>query len=226
MGLSAYVDFYVSNFGMTAPENLISIYLAQDAGEMLELARQLHGIEVSQSSIGYSFRNDQSMVAIVPERAYGTLAHELFHLMVRRDFGDVPAWMDEGYAALYEVSRVYRDRTVVGLPNWRGEVIRKLGGPEFPMLQDLTRADWDEFNAEGFEAGYQAMNHAKARYFALYLQEKGKLAETYRRFRERNALDVRRNPGDDSVGLIETILGKSIDEIDRDYIAWFRRMRD
>jgi hypothetical protein len=223
-GLSAYLDFFVTRFGMSRPESLITVYLATNAATMRSLARALHGIEVSEFSIGYSFRNDQSMVAIIPGMVTGTLAHELFHLVVRRDFGDVPAWIDEGFAALYEVSRLQPDGTVQGLPNWRGEVIRKTGGPESPRLEALLHADWVEFNADDSEAFLQALNHAKARYFALYLQSLGKLHEAYRLMRERDVLKAPGSIREESVITIERLLGKRIADIDRDFIAWFNQL--
>ena len=54
-------------------------YRAGEVAKMREVAERVHGIGVSPSSIGYSFRDDLSMVGIIPGEIYGTLAHELAH---------------------------------------------------------------------------------------------------------------------------------------------------
>ncbi|HSL70970.1 MAG TPA: hypothetical protein VK864_12060 [Longimicrobiales bacterium] len=222
-GLAAYVDFFVREFGMARPEQLLTIYLADSKARMSALAARVHGIKVNELSIGYSFRNDLSMVAIVPAEVYGTLAHELFHLLVRREFGDVPPWLDEGFAALYEVSRVRADGQVEGLHNWRGRVLEFMG-PNFVPLADLLSADWNRFDAQGHDVDRQATNYAKARYFALYLQERGELAKVYRSFRERDVLALKELPGTDAVHRIEQLLGAPIAAIDADFMAWFRKL--
>ena len=88
------------------------------------------------SSIGYSFQPNMSRVAVIPSTTIGTLAHELFHLMVRNDFGDIPPWMDEGMAALYEVSRI-RGTMIAGIPNWRGTVLERFWDIR-PSVEDLV----------------------------------------------------------------------------------------
>lgn len=184
-GLERYLSFFVAAYGMTRPPHLVTTYLTPDAKELSKIAKQVHGIGVSGMSIGYSFRDDLSMVGIIPREVYGTLAHELFHLMVRRDFGDVPPWLDEGMAALYEVSRVRGDGSIRGIPNWRGPVLRELWGMR-PSIAEVVRADWRAFEAEGAgEPVRQAANHAMARYLVLFLQERGKLPAVFEAFRAR-----------------------------------------
>lgn len=223
--LTQYLDFFRSAFDMPAPTHLITVYLASDADELRSIAEHVHGIGVADQSIGYSFRNDLSMVGIIPGRSYGTLAHELFHLMVRQDFGDLPPWLDEGYAALYEVSRMDGDGTIEGLENWRGEVLRTFWNLR-PPLDDLLRADWRAFEAEGYDVEVQAATHATARYFALFLQQRGALGDVYTSFRDRPLLELTAGPGEDGVRRIETLLGSSIDDIDTEFTAWFETLRD
>ena len=67
-----------------------------DRNSLRQIARTLHGIRLPEEAIGYTFRNDMSVSGLIQSpRRTGTLAHELFHLLVRNDFGDVPPWLDE-----------------------------------------------------------------------------------------------------------------------------------
>lgn len=220
-GLEKYLSFFNRQYEIPLPSHLITIYLVPSTWELQQLAEKVHGIKVSESSIGYSFRDDLSMVGWVTGTGYGTLAHELFHLMVRSHFGDIPPWMDEGIAALYEVSKI-RGNAIIGLPNWRGSVLKRYWDNR-PFLWDLVAMDWRSFdNEEGdYEATQQATNHAMARYFVLYLQTKGKLFEVYHAFHHRKVEEMLIDPGTDAIRLLESILGKSIQEIDQDFARYF-----
>jgi hypothetical protein len=224
-GLGRYVDFYVRAYGIPRPPRLITVYLAENGAEMREIAERVHGIGVSPSSIGYSFRDDLSMVRIIPGEIYGTLAHELFHLLVRRDFGDVPPWLDEGMAALYEVSQVQADGEVRGLPNWRGDVLRTVWFAR-PSVAELVGADWQAFEAQIGESDpvRQAANHATARYFVLYLQDHGLLGDVYRAFRARDAAAERGEPAAQAVQRIESVTGMPVDQLDARFAAWFQAL--
>jgi hypothetical protein len=225
-GLTRFLDFYAETFGIPRPPHLISVYLARDEASMRQLAERVHGLGLSRMSIGYSFRDDLSMVGIIPGEIYGTLAHELFHLMVRRDFGDVPPWLDEGLAALYEVSRIGPDGRIRGVPNWRGPVLKELWWHR-PAIGDLVRADWRAFEAADGEGEpiRQAANHATARYFLLHLQERGLLVDVYRAVRERNAVSGSGDPGMDAVAALERVTGRSVSELDTEFSAWFEGLR-
>jgi hypothetical protein len=222
-GLAGYLGFYASEYGMPRPPHQVTVYLASSGEELRQIADRAHGIGISRMSIGYSFRDDLSMVGIVPQTTYGTLAHELFHLMVRRDFGDVPPWLDEGMAALYEVSRAQPDGSIRGIPNWRGPVLRQLWHLR-PAVADLVRADWGAFEAaqNDWEPARQAANHATARYLVLFLQDKGLLVPVYRAFRERDALREVGDPADDVVTTFERAVGQSAKAVDGEFAAWFQ----
>src|ERR1051325_10177877 len=103
----------MTTYDMPAPSYFITVYLVPNDGILGLLASLIHGITIYEGTIGYSFPYDQSITAIIPRMIFGTLKHELFHLMVRKNFGDIPPWLEEGMATLYEVSRV-RDEGIVG----------------------------------------------------------------------------------------------------------------
>lgn len=220
-GLEHLLRFYVGEYGLTPPEHLVTVYLVPTVGEMRELAEEIHGLRLSGRSIGYSMRDDLSMVGVVPGKVYGTLAHELFHLIVRRDFGDIPAWLDEGMAALYEVSRSTPEG-VRGLPNWRGPVLQMFWGQR-PSIATLVGMDWQGFeNSENdYEATRQMANHATARYFVLFLQESGRLAEVFKAFQTRSVTAGASDPGEDAVRVLTSVLGRPLDEVDAEFAAWF-----
>lgn len=226
-GLARYMNFYADEYGMPRPPELITIYLTVEAGELLDVAERVHGIGISRNSLGYSFRDDLSMVGIVPGDGFGTLAHELFHLMVRRDFGDIPPWLDEGIAALYEVSETRPTGRIVGIRNWRGRVLRELWSMR-PPVAALVEADWQAFEAQEGDGdpSRQAANHATARYLMMYLQEQGTLAAVYKAFRAREALATSADPLPGALGVLEGAVGRPVDQLDRDFAAWFEAMPD
>ena len=222
--LELLLNFYVDFFDMSRPEHLITVYLVPTSWDMQQMAKSIHGLLPSPQSIGYSMRDDQSMLAVSPGRSWGTLAHELFHLMVRRDFGDIPPWLDEGIAALYEVATVSEDG-VRGTPNWRGPVLERFWYQR-PTIEALVRMDWRGFdNAdESYESSRQMANHATARYFALFLQENGLLRNVLTSFRDRPVGAVEGDPSDGAVALLMEVLGQPLDEVDDSFATWFKQL--
>ncbi|WP_156255141.1 hypothetical protein [Sandarakinorhabdus oryzae] len=195
--LETYLAFLEREYGAVLPGNFVTLWLVPDQWQLREAARKLHNLDVSPATIGYTFQDDQSAVALIPGTQIGTLFHELFHLVVRSGFGDVPQWLDEGIAGLYEVSQVEGDR-VVGLRNWRGPVLARLWSKR-PTLQAMISAPWYVSDTPGNQMEYDGpppsteavtAQFATARYFALWLQGQGRLKPVYARVQ---ALQ----PGDD-----------------------------
>jgi len=220
--LEQYLQFFVSEYGMRLPPFLITVYFAADRSQLRDLARKLHGIDLAPGSIGYSFSADQSMVGWADGKAYGTFAHELFHVMVRGNFGDIPPFLDEGMAALYEVSGFEQGRAV-GVSNWRGALLRKYWA-ERPGIKDLVQMDRGALDDvagpsdAGGSSGKQAANHATARYLMLYFQELGELLPVYNAFRGRKVSD---RPAAQGVELLEAVLGRPLGTVDTEFAEWF-----
>jgi len=222
--LEDYLRFFVAEYGMRPPSALITVYFANDLSQLGDLARKLHGIELAPGSIGYSFSPDQSMVAWADGKAYGTFAHELFHVVVRNNFGDIPPFLDEGMAALYEVSE-FQGTRAIGVPNWRGPILRN-GWTERPSIKDLVqmnRSTFDDIVRPGqvVAGNKQSVNHATARYLMLYLQQRGELLVVYKVFLNRKLSD---QPAAQSVALLESALGRSLDTVDAEFAAWFKTL--
>ncbi len=224
--LEKYLNFYLNTFNVRIPKKLITIILVPSNNDFQAIAEDYHGIKISHMSIGYSFQEDLSLVCIVRGRGSGTLAHELFHLLVRQKFGDIPAWMDEGLAALFEVSEI-REKQIFGIENWRGKVLENLWSLR-PSIKDLVEMDWLTFDGQSenkIDSDLQGANHATARYFMFYLQEQNKLKDVFQTFYSRKVRDLKGQPGEVSGQLLESTLGKNLKEIDLQFANWFKQGR-
>ncbi len=249
--LERFLAFFVDAYRMRRPDKLITVYLVNGVTDFRKMATALHGIEVPPYAIGYSFREDLSMIGIVPGQAVGTLAHELFHMLAGERYGDLPPWLEEGTASLYEVSNVSAkylpggqvdagpggapmvggELAVRGVPNWRGCVldriwIRRYGPDEVerPTVAELAGMDWRAFdNLEGDElVARQAVTHATARYFLLYLQdERQALFDVFADFAARDPLQMTSSPADDARQRLTERLG-DLAEVDGDFENWLR----
>jgi len=235
--LDRFTAFVTRTYGLEPPPYLIRVYLTGSVGSLRRLASQLHGLDVSPSTIGYSFAEDMSLVAVTPQDLYGTVLHELTHLLVRGGFGDAPQWLDEGLASLYEVSTEH-EHAWLGEPNWRGRVLTEYRD-YWPTLEEAIASPWfapddparpslDSNDPDGIG---QATMLAYNRYFLLYLQERGLLARLFDAVRTRGL----GGPDDPWLGeaptapgaaqrhvlrLVEQQIGAPIAEFDRDYRAW------
>ncbi len=220
--LNAAMQFFHDDYGMPLPEYLITIYLTPSPHELRRLANRVHGLELGNESIGYSFRDDFSIAGVVSGPHSGTLKHELFHLMTRSHFGDILPWLDEGMAALYEVSRRDGER-IDGLQNWRGDVLRRFWALR-PDIATLVQMTWARFDAEGASREQQAANHAMARYFILFLQERGQLADLYRAFQQQQVASLSDDPRKDAIMLLQETLLQPIASLDQEFVAWFQSL--
>src|SRR5262249_22129814 len=150
-----------------------------------------------------------------------TVQHELFHLLVRSTFGDIPQWLDEGMAAVYE-SSVLCQSEFYGEANWRSLV---LDSGRFPALAEVLKSTsyaFDEpgpaeLSIDGENAGASyARNMAAARYFALFLQDRKLLGPMLQVFRDR--VPGRASETGEIVG---RLLGRSMDTIQVDFESWY-----
>jgi hypothetical protein len=227
--LERYLDFFVRTYGMRSPDRYIFVYLTPSIDGLSRLASRHHGLSMNFGAIAYSLRDDLSIAAVIPTTSFGSLFHELFHLMARSNFGDIPGWLDEGIASLYEVSQARADG-FVGVGNWRGKVLARFR-EHIPSLKVLIensrpmRLDASTARNRDLDEGMvrEAIFSATGRYFALYLQEKGKLADVYAAIRDYSTSgDFDGREG--GVFLrIETITGMKLKDLDVDFRSWLAR---
>ena len=209
-------DFFNARFDVRLPEDFIAVFLVPGEQDLKRLAQQLHHLELQDDTLGYSFQNDNSMVAINNSGSAGTLKHELAHFLVRRAFGDIPPWFDEGLASLYEVS-FFDGEELIGLRNWREEILRELWFYSAPGgqvgLEEIAAMNWADFNQLGGSGRAQAIHHALARYFVLYLQNQRYLPAVYKTFRDREMEQRLAEIKQENDWVFKAATGKSLAEL-------------
>lgn len=106
----------------------------------------------------------------------GTLVHELTHALIAFDCPRVPDWFNEGLASLHEQCRFRHDDDgpwIEGLPNWRlARLQQEVAAGRVAPLRDLLRDD-------DFRGEREALNYAQARYFCMFMQQRGVLDDFY-----------------------------------------------
>ena len=164
------------------PDRIITIYLFGSRRSYEAGCKALTG-EAPTTPFGFYSPSTARMVMNIATGG-GTLVHELFHAFIPTNFPRCPTWINEGMASLYEQSSE-RNGTIVGLTNWRlaglQRAIRARAAGSFQALAAMT--------AGQFYGDDRGVNYAQARYLFYYLQEKGLLAEFYRRARKDIAKD-------------------------------------
>jgi hypothetical protein len=225
--LERYLAFFVENYGVKPSENYIFVYLLPSIESLAKFASSYHGMNLHFGVIAYSFRSDLSITAVIPRDTYGSLFHELFHLVARSNFGDIPPWLDEGIAALYEVSQA-SGNGFRGLPNWRGAVLARYTD-SIPTVADLIDAPDRQLvdglrqlgaldDAEKIER--EAVYAAACRYFALYLQETGKLFDTYRAVREYSNSEQFAGTANEVADRVVMATGLPMDGLNEQFKVW------
>jgi hypothetical protein len=138
--LTEYLNFLALEYHILIPTNYITIYLTSKYYyDFIKLADTLHGLYLIEGVVSYSYPVDQSIVAFtnVKQDGYGNILHELFHLTVRGNFGDIPQWLDEGIASLYEEFSISESK-FLGLPNWREKIIKEYVY-KIPTLEEMIK---------------------------------------------------------------------------------------
>jgi len=215
--LAPYRDILVRQFGMAAPRALITTYVVEPE-ELPRYAARLHGVMLPLGVVAYSVYEDLSIVGVASMDACGSLAHELVHLLIRQNFGDSPAWLEEGLAS--EVAVANRPESTFHFPrSWRDETLSRYWNQR-PKVAELLKARWTSYyTSEMGEVNRVAALHGMAAAFIRYLDAKGKLVPVYTAMRD--ALS-----GDGALtdeAILEKSLGRSVAEVDEDFVTWFGR---
>jgi len=173
-------------------------------------ARKLFG-DQPVSGCGY-YKPDRRTMVVNIDTGGGTLVHELTHALIPYDFPHAPDWINEALASLHEQCRVEEDG-IVGLPNWRLRDLQKaLATGTLRPLADLVTKD-------DFRENQPGLNYAQARYFAMYLQHRGKLRDFYCYYRDHGTGERA------AVAAIEHVFGESIDDVERSFLAWVNTLQ-
>ncbi|MFH1422098.1 MAG: DUF1570 domain-containing protein, partial [Planctomycetota bacterium] len=143
----------------------------------------------------------------------GILRHEFTHALhyadmsVRSQFRH-PMWIAEGLATCFECSEI-KDGKIYPIPSTRvGPLKEMMYKNEVIPFESLMKYDYVNFMKK---AEY---TYAEVRYIIYYLFEKGKLLEWYETYCNLY--------NEDPTGILslEKILGKKIEEIEKEWIAW------
>jgi hypothetical protein len=219
--------FYTGFFGIRAPDKVITVYLMDDKRSLMQVARETHGLALPTSNIGYSYLNDLSVLGISANNSIGTIYHELFHIMIRTDLGDIPGWLDEGIACLYATSSWEGNILRGDKVQWRTEVLQDYvaDGKPVPTLQEIIQNNWSEFSKnESNSICEVALNYAVSHHFAIYLQEKNLLGKTVAAFKNRQNVFTDTTAVNEPADLIlEGVVGMPLNDIQRSFDGWLMK---
>jgi hypothetical protein len=194
------------------PEEPVLILLFERAEPYKRLAKQWFG-DADVPHFGFFRRSDGVMLMNVGTGT-GTLVHELVHALMAPDFPDVPDWFNEGLASLYEQCSLSGD-TIKGHENWRlPDLQASIRKDRLRPLEEMIR------DKQFYGDPLVGINYAQARYLMFYLQEKGLLADYYRRFRD--------NVKNDPTGLItlkQVLNVEDLSGFDKTWRAWVLKLR-
>ncbi len=227
--LEQVYQFYYMYYGIRPPDKLITVYFVPDKQSLQELALRIHGIRLPYTFIGYSNALDLSIVGIGDnDDNIGTFKHELFHLMVRTDLGDIPTWLDEGLACLYETSK-FKNDTLIGLSqNWRTDVLEDFSH-FFDLSRNATIAELINYSPIEFEGKLYgeycvgSYNYALAKHFIIYAQELGCTQKLVSNFKNRNNyLFDTNNQWKSDIELVEEAFNSDIISIQKSFSNWLK----
>lgn len=222
-------DFFVRNYRLRMPDKYITVYLMPDYHSLSDVARKVHGITLSRQTLGYSLLADLSLLGIATANPddLGTLYHELWHLVVRTDVGDISPWLDEGIAGLYSTAG-WRFDDLYGEATWRTRDLRResfrRADLTIPTIAEMLNLNWEKFNGgENKNICQASINYSLANHLMLYLQEKELLAKVVTAFKKRQSPAGEDNDGiQTDVAIMEKVLGKNISDIQEDFHQWFQ----
>jgi len=165
-------------------------------------------------------------------RPGSVIARDAIHLTVRSTYGAIPQWLDEGIASLYETATVVGDR-YYGEPNWRSRVVSELRF-RFPQIgvPAVVVTPWFGDQAPEYprlgerSSDEQAYILALSRYFVMYLQERGLLKAVFEAYRDRRPPAEYVPAQVQAVRILESVVGRSAGDIDRDFHAWLPTVAD
>jgi hypothetical protein len=192
------------------PDKPVTILLFADANSYAVWAKKLFN-DTELPHYGYFRPTERTMLMNIATGG-GTLVHELTHSLISADFPAVPDWFNEGLGSLHEQCTIGDDR-VTGLVNWRLPALKQaIEGGKLQSLESLLIG-------EKFYGAEQGIHYAHARYFCMYLQQKGLLEKFYRRLHDKP--DGPRA----SVDAVEAVTGAKIADVEKAFLAWVKPLR-
>jgi hypothetical protein len=202
------LDCFYNDYFIAKPNELVTIFLFKDDKSYRYWADKLYGDNDDLSPYGYYKSSKKAMLMNIATGS-GTLIHELTHSLVRYDFPDLPSWFNEGLGSLYERCS-FESNEIKGHVNWRlPALVKAINNNKYSSLKILMSTDDETFYGE--ESG---LNYSLARYFCMYLQDKGLLKKYYKKFRDNFTKD------ETGISFAEEILEDTITNINIDFKSW------
>lgn len=201
------VECFYNDYFFVKPDEATTIFLFKNDGTYRLWAKKLYDDD-DLSRYGYYKPSEKTMLMNI-NTGTGTLVHEMTHALARYDFPDIPSWFNEGLGSLYERCSL-NNKEILGYVNWRLPALQDaLKDKSYTSIDVLVKTDWEEFYGTRSE-----VNYSQARYLCMYLQELSLLKNFYKQFRD--------TFNEDKTGKkqLEKITGKSLKELESDYISW------
>lgn len=206
------VECFYNDYFSSKPNEATTIFLFKNDKTYRYWAKTLYDDD-DLSRYGYYKPSERTMLMNI-NTGTGTLVHEMTHALARYDFPDIPSWFNEGLGSLYERCSL-NNKTILGYVNWRLPALQDaIADKSYTSLDRLMKTNWDEFYGDRSD-----VNYSQARYLCMYLQEQEILKKYYKHFRDTYSED---NTG---IKQIEYVTGKSISELDNEYIAWVKTLK-
>jgi hypothetical protein len=196
------------------PDRPITVLLFDGEASYNRYAREWFG-DSGVSIYGYYKPRERTLLANIATGG-GTLLHELTHALIDFEMSDVPVWLNEGLASLHEQCRFRTDENgpwIEGLVNWRLEGLQRV------IRQGRLRSLAMLVTEPDFRGPLVGTNYAQARYFCLYMQQKGVLERFFRDYRDTQSRDL-----DGSEAVRRALDGTRWADIDRDFQRWALRL--
>ena len=170
------VGCFFNNYFETKPTDVTVIFLFKDDASYRYWAKKLYE-DTDLSRFGYYKPGSKTMLMNI-STGTGTLVHEMTHALVRYDFVNIPSWFNEGLGSLYERCSL-NNNEILGYINWRLPKLQgALADGSYTSLETLMKTSDDEFYGDKSD-----LNYSQARYFCMYMQEKGLLRKFYKAFK-------------------------------------------
>ena len=210
--LKALLTHLKSTYGVSDPDYYIPVYFSfaeLDAGgyeEFSDFATSIHG-RGAGGRVAYFNPIDLSVVCWI-ETGTGTLSHETVHSVILQDYPDIPGWLNEGFAAMFEES----DGGYEPADNYRLIYVNEAKKYNKSIsIEGLITATRDQFDASKETMLYAAT----ARYFVMFLRDKKWLPSIYGNLKYYEVSDPT------NVGkTIVQVTGYNLTDLNRLFNAW------
>lgn len=213
--LGSFMTFLHTVYKIQPSEKLFTI-LATHEMNLYELQSLLLGVgSLRTTVVGFSIRENLTAAAYLKRPYFGTVLHELTHLVIGEDFPGVPYWLEEGLAMLYEqsdnVNGYFRGR-----PNWRIQDKYPNGYKTLNELLAVTPEIADDNNYyENQECKPILGRLADIRALALYLQNSQILPKVYVALREQTFKKQSPLSTQEMCSILEKISGKQVKDLEK-----------